>query len=359
MSPLFVPGPVDIHPDVLKVLSKPMIYHRGIEFEALYHSTEKKARSLYATSRHVFISSFSGTGTMELAMRNFVQKDVLICVNGGFSNRWYEIAEQNGKSPDLLKVDAGYPVLPEHILPFLRKKHYEALAIVHNETSTGVENPIPDIATLLHQESPDTLLFLDCVSSIGGAEILFDDWGIDYAFGSTNKCLAIPPGLAISVASERALEKAKTVKDRGWFMDVLRMEDHHFKNTVPSTPAVSLFYALECQLNRIAEEGLQNRYHRHQALAQRIASWGENHKMPPIAPEGFRSKTMTTLVNGHHLDFADLRTYLHQHDLEIANGYDELKDKTFRIANMGELQMEDVEKLLLALERYIGSTKKG
>jgi aspartate aminotransferase-like enzyme len=359
MSPLFVPGPVDIHPDVLMALSKPMIYHRGIEFENLYHRTEKKARSLYTTDRHVYISSFSGTGAMELAMRNFVRENVLICVNGGFSNRWFEIAVDNGKSPDLLKVEAGYPILPEQILPFLHKKHYEAIAIVHNETSTGVENPIPDIAAMLHQESPETLIFLDCVSSIGGAEILFDGWGIDYAFGSTNKCLAIPPGLAISVASERALEKAKKVENRGWFMDVLRMEDHHFKNTVPSTPAVSLFYALECQLDRIVKEGLQNRYARHQALAQRIASWGESHNMPPIAPKGYRSKTMTTLVNGHDLKFQDLRAYLHDHDLEIANGYDELKDKTFRIANMGELQMEDVEKLLNTLEKFIEITKKG
>lgn len=358
MSPLFVPGPVDIHPDVLQALSKPMIYHRGIEFEDLYHRTEKKARALYATDRHVYLSSFSGTGAMELAMRSFVQDDVLICVSGGFSDRWYEIAIANGKSPDLLKVEAGQPILPEDILPFLQRKQYEAIAIVHNETSTGVENPVAEIAGLIHHKAPDTLIFLDCVSSIGGAEILFDAWGIDYAFGSINKCLALPPGLAISVASERALEKATSVENRGWFMDVLRMEEHHFKNTVPSTPAVALFYALETQLNRIAKEGLQNRFARHQAMAERITAWGENHQMPPIAPQGYRSKTMTTVANGHNLDFTDLRRYLAQHKMEIANGYDELKDKTFRIANMGELQMEDVERLLEVLEGYINLKKK-
>lgn len=353
MSPLFVPGPVDIHPDVLKALSKPMIYHRGIEFEQLYHRLENKARPLYSTHRHVYISSFSGTGAMELAMRSFVKKDVLICDSGGFADRWVEIAQFNDKSPDLLKVENGQPILPDDILPLLAKKKYEAIAIVHNETSTGVENPIAEIATMIHQESPDTLIFLDCVSSIGGTEILFDDWGIDYAFGSINKCLAIPPGLALSVASERALKKAKSVENRGWFMDVLRMEKHHFKNTVPSTPAVSLFYALEVQLERIAQEGLHNRFKRHQAMAERIAEWGEQHKMPPIAPKKYRSKTMTTVKNGHNLDFADLRAYLRQHDLEIANGYNELKDKTFRIANMGELQMADVENLLTIMEQYI------
>jgi aspartate aminotransferase-like enzyme len=359
MCPLFVPGPVDIHPDVLNALSRPMIYHRGVEFEALYHQIEQKARSLFSTNRHTFISSFSGTGAMELAMRNFLHKDVLICVGGGFSNRWYEIAMDNGKSPDLLKVEEGRPILPEDILPYLQKKSYEGLAIVHNETSTGVENPIKEIAETVAQQAPNTLIFLDCVSSIGGTEILFDDWGIDYAFGSINKCLAVPPGLAISVASERAIEKAKTVENRGWFMDVVRMENQHFINTVPSTPAVSLFYALEVQLNRIVQEGLQNRFDRHRAMAERIAKWGESHQMPPIAPKGYRSSTMTTVMNGHHLDFNNLRTFLHTQNMEIANGYDDLKDKTFRIANMGELQMSDVEQLLSCLEEYIEYTKNG
>ena len=358
MSPLFVPGPVDIHPDVLDALSKPMMYHRGIEFEKLYHKLEKEARPLLGTDRHVYISSFSGTGAMELAMRSLVKKDVLICDSGGFADRWVEIAQLNGKSPDLLKVENGQPILPADILPFIKKKKYEAIAIVHNETSTGVENPIAEIAAMIHQQSPDTLIFLDCVSSIGGTEILFDDWGIDYAFGSINKCLAIPPGLALSVASERALEKAKSVENRGWFMDILRMEKHHFKNTVPSTPAVSLFYALEVQLERITKEGLYNRFMRHQTMAERIAEWGEQNKMPPIAPKEYRSKTMTTVKNGHNLDFADLRAYLHQYDLEIANGYNELKDKTFRIANMGELQIADVENLLTILEQYINQRKQ-
>ena len=353
MSPLFVPGPVDIHPNVLKALSKPMIYHRGVEFEELYHRTEKKARSLYGTNRHVYLSSFSGTGAMELSMRSFIHKDVLICVSGGFSNRWFEIAQDNGKTPDLLNVEEGKPILPEDIEPYLQKKQYEAIAIVHNETSTGVENPIAEIAKMVHSEAPETLIFLDCVSSIGGTEILFDQWELDYAFGSINKCLAMPPGLAISVASERALVKAKDVKNRGWFMDVLRMEEYHYKNTVPSTPAVSLFYTLETQLDRIAQEGLENRFKRHQSMAERIASWGEEHQMPPIASKPYRSKTMTTLLNGHNLDFSELRAYLHEHDMEIANGYDDLKDKTFRIANMGELQMEDVERLLSVLEEYI------
>ena len=359
MSPLFIPGPVDIHPDVLAALSQPMMYHRGAEFETLYHQVEEKARPLFATKRHTYITSFSGTGTMELAMRSFVEKDVLICVSGGFSDRWYDIARTNGKQAILLRVEPGKPILPEFIEEHLRKQFFEAIAIVHNETSSGVENPIADIAATIHAQSPDTLILLDCVSSIGGAPILFDEWRLDYAFGSINKCLAVPPGLAISVASERALAKAEQVTNRGWFLDVLRLEKHHTLNTVPSTPAVSLFYALSVQLDRIQQEGLHNRFHRHQQMAERIAAWGEQNNMPPIADIPYRSKTMTTLKNGHHLDFLDLRRYLMKHNLEIANGYDELKDVTFRIANMGELQMTDVDHLLRILETYIADKRKG
>jgi aspartate aminotransferase-like enzyme len=359
MSPLFIPGPVDIHPDVLAALSQPMMYHRGAEFETLYHQVEEKARPLFATQRHVYITSFSGTGTMELAMRSFVEKDVLICVSGGFSSRWYDIALANQKRATLLQVEPGKPILPEFIEEQLQKQFFEAVAIVHNETSSGVENPIAKIARLIHEKSPDTLILLDCVSSMGGVPILFDEWQLDYAFGSINKCLAVPPGLAISVASERALDKAKIVNNRGWFLDVLRLEKHHTLNTVPSTPAVSLFYALSIQLDRIQQEGLHNRFYRHQQMAERIAAWGEQNNMAPIAEIPYRSKTMTTVKNGHHLDFFDLRRYLMKHDLEIANGYDEMKDITFRIANMGELQMTDVDYLLHTLETYIAEKKRG
>lgn len=359
MSPLFIPGPVDIHPDVLAALSQPMMYHRGAEFETLYHQVEEKARPLFATQRHTYITSFSGTGTMELAMRSFVENNVLICVSGGFSSRWYDIALANGKQATLLQVEPGKPILPEHIDTYLPNQFFEAVAIVHNETSSGVENPIAEIAALIHEKSPDTLILLDCVSSIGGAPILFDEWQLDYAFGSINKCLAVPPGLAISVASERALKKAALVKDRGWFLDVLRLEKHHTLNTVPSTPAVSLFYALSVQLDRITQEGLHNRFHRHAQIAQRIAAWGEQNNMAPLAEKPYRSKTMTALKNGYRLDFLDLRRYLMEHDLEIANGYDELKDITFRIANMGELQMTDVDFLLQTLDSYIAQKKRG
>ncbi len=357
MSPLFVPGPVDIHPDVMSALSRPMIYHRGKEFEELYHRTEKKARPLFDTKRHVYLSSFSGTGFMEVAMRNFVNRNVLVCVSGGFSNRWYEIAKTNGKDADLLEITPGKPCLPDDILNAMKKKSYEAIAIVHTETSTGVENPLKEIALAVRENYPDTLILADCVSSIGGTPIHFDDWQLDFAFGSVNKCLAMPPGLAIAVASARALKKAETVKNRGWFLDILRLENHHHNDTTPTTPAISLYYALETQLNRIMKEGLENRFNRHTRLSEQIAEWGEAHNMPPMAEKHYRSNSMTALYNNHHLDFLKLRTYLKEQDFEIANGYQVLKDKTFRIANMGEIQKEDVDQLLMAIESFIHLTK--
>lgn len=353
MCPLFVPGPVDILPDVEAALSKPMLYHRGTEFEELYHQIEKSCRCLYDTRRHVYLASFSGTGMMEAAMRNFVQNDVLICVSGGFSDRWFEIAVCNQKKADLLSIPTGEALTPDLIKPWVQKNQYDAIAIVHNETSTGVENPIAEISAMVHEVSPDTLILLDCVSSIGGAYIGFDAWQIDFAFGSVNKCLAMPPGLSISVASERALKRAEQVENRGWFLDILRLEHHHHINTVPTTPAVSLYYALEAQMKHIHAEGLANRFTRHQAMAERVSAWGESRNMPPLARIPYRSKTMTTLMNNHQINFTHLRQYLQERNMEIANGYDDLKDRSFRIANMGEVRMPDIDQLLSTLDDYL------
>jgi predicted phosphoserine aminotransferase len=227
------------------------------------------------------------------------------------------------------------------------------VTIVHNETSTGAENPVKELAKVVHDTSPDTLILVDAVSSLGGTKIECDAWGLDFLLTSSQKCFALPPGIAFGSASERAMKKAETVKFRGWYFDLLLLEKHRQKDSTPMTPAMSLIWALDVQLDRMLAEGLENRFKRHAAMAKRTQDWAATKGMLPLAPEGYRSKTVSTINNTRNMDIAALNEFLKPKGLRIANGYGDLKGKTYRIAHMGEINMNDVDKLLAAMDEFL------
>jgi len=344
---------VDVADEVLQAQAQPILPHRSAEFETIFHRAEQKARKLFYTQYRVFITASSGTGLQEAAVRNFAKAKVLACVNGAFGARWAEVARTNGKEVTVLEAEWGQPILPEQVAEALKKDHFEIVTVVHNETSVGLENPIKDIAAAVREVSPDTLICVDAVSSLGGAKLEMDAWGLDMVLTSSQKCLALPPGLALGAVSDRAMERAKEVPHRGWYFDFLRLEKHRLKDSTPATPAISLIYALDLQLDRILAEGLENRFARHTAMAQRVQSWALERGFSLFAAEGYRSKTVTTIRNDRGLDVGELNQWLLQRDMRIANGYGPLKGKTFRIAHMGELQMADIEALLSALDEYL------
>ncbi len=197
MSPMFVPGPVDVAPDVLQQQTKPMLPHRSKDFEAIFQRCIDKSRQIFFTDSRVFIMSNSGSGAQEACVRNLAKEKVLSCANGAFSNRWFTVAVANGKQADKIEVPMGQAILPEMVEEALKKQSYELITVVHNETSTGVMNPVKEIADVVHRVSPDTLIAVDAVSSLAGARIEMDAWGIDALFTSSQKCLALPPGLAL------------------------------------------------------------------------------------------------------------------------------------------------------------------
>ena len=353
MSHMFVPGPVDVDPQVLAAQTKPMLPHRSKEFEEIFQRASDKARQLFYTQYRVYLSTSSGTGLQEAAIRNLAKESVLACINGAFSNRWYEVAVSNGKSVDKLEFPWEQPVSAERVADQLRSRHYEVVTVVHNETSTGLENPVQEIAAAVQEASPDTLISVDTVSSLGGARVAMDAWGLDMVFTSSQKSLALPPGLALGAVSDRALTYAGNVPNRGWYFDLVRLEKHRLKDSTPATPAISLIYALDLQLDRIFDEGLENRFARHAAMAERVQSWALSMGFGLFAPDGFRSKTVTTVENLRNLDISDLNKFLLKQGMRIANGYGSLKGKTFRIAHMGETHMEDIERLLSAMTDYV------
>lgn len=353
MCPMFVPGPVDVAPDVLAAQTKAMLPHRSKEFEEIFRGVDAKARQLFYTQYRVFVGTHSGSGMLEAAVRNFAEKDVLCCVNGAFAQRWYDMAVANGKQADKLEVPWGEAITPDMLADALRRKHYEAVCITHNETSTGVESPVRELAVVTHELSPDTLILVDAVSSLGGVKIEMDAWGIDFLLTSSQKCLALPPGLSLAGTSDRALEKAKTVPNRGWYFDLVLLEQHRLKDSTPMTPAMSLIFALDYQLDRILAEGLDARFARHAALSARVQGWAAERGMDTLAKPEFRSKTVSTIQNTRQLNISELNKFLLERGMRIANGYGKLKDSTFRIATMGETQMADVDALLAAMGDYM------
>jgi len=353
MSRMFVPGPVDVDDEVLQAQAQPMIPHRSKEFEEIFRRVSEKAQQLFFTRYRVLLSASSGTGFQEAAVRNLVNKKVLSCVNGAFADRWYDVAVSNGKKAQKLAFEWDEPVDPGRVAAAVKAGGFEALTIVHNETSTGMQNPVKEVASAVRAVAPDTLILVDAVSSLSGAKIEMDAWGLDMVLTSSQKAIALPPGLALAAVSDRALEKAKTVENRGWYFDLLLMEKHRLKDSSPATPAMSLIFALDRQLDRILAEGLEKRFARHSAMAKRVQEWADAHDLSMYAPEGYRSQTVTTVKNERNIDLSDLNTFLKQRGMRIANGYGPLKNITFRIAHMGEIQMGDVDTLLEAMEEYL------
>jgi len=353
MSRMFVPGPVDVDDEVLQAQAQPMLPHRSKEFEEIFRRASEKARELFLTQNRVFLSASSGTGLQEAAIRNFVEEKVLSCVNGAFADRWYDVAVSNGKDVEKLAFEWDQPVDPDRVAAAVKSGGFEALTIVHNETSTGMQNPVKKVAEAVRAVAPDTLILVDAVSSLSGAKIETDAWGLDMVLTSSQKAIALPPGLALAAVSDRALEKAKTVENRGWYFDLLRLEKHRNKDSSPATPAMSLIFALDRQLDRILAEGLENRFARHSAMAKRVHEWADAHDLSMYAPEGFRSQTVTTIKNDRSIDISDLNAFLKKRGMRIANGYGPLKNITFRIAHMGEIKVSNLDELFAAMEEYL------
>ncbi len=353
MSHMFVPGPVDVAPEVLAAQTRPMLPHRSKEFEELFRKNEERVKQVFYTQYRVFQGACSGSGMQEAGIRNFVQESVLSCVNGAFAQRWNDVAVSNGKQADKLEVEFGEAITPDMLRDALKKKHYEAVTIVHNETSTGVQNPVQELCKVVHEVSPDTLILVDAVSSLAGVKIEMDAWGIDFMLTSSQKCFALPPGLALAAASDRAMKKAESVSNRGWYFDLLLMEKHRLKDSTPMTPAMSLIFALDKQLDRILEEGLENRFARHAAMSKKVQDFCIANGMEPLAKEPYRSRTVVTVKNELKWDISALNKFLQTRGMRIANGYGKIKDLTYRVATMGETTMEDIDKLLLGFTDFM------
>lgn len=350
---LFIPGPTEVRKEILDAQAQWMIGHRSKDFGELNKRCVEKTKQILGTKNYVMWFTSSGTGTMEGALRNVVTGKILHTVNGAFSDRWFKISKACGKQATALSVEWGKAVRPEMIDAELAKGGYQCLALTQNETSTGVRAPIEDIAKMMKAKYPDVLILVDAVSGLMGDWFDIDALGLDIVVASSQKAVALPPGLAVAIVSQRALDKTRTVADRGYYFDydaMLKRYDKDFQT--PTTPAVSLFWALDKELDHVLAETMKGRYERHLAMAKFTREWVAKY-FAPFAEPGYESVTLTTAANNRGISVKDLNGELAKLGMQISNGYGDLKEKTFRIAHMGDLTMDDMKEVTSAIVKVL------
>jgi aspartate aminotransferase-like enzyme len=354
----FLPGPTEVRPKILEAMLRPMIGHRGADAVELMEALQAGLREVFGTARPVFVSSSSATGLMEAAVRNGASRSVLSLVNGAFSERFAEIAEACGREVDRLEVPWGSVHDPATVAEALRAGRYEAVTMVHSETSTGALNPIREIAEAV-RAAGESLVLVDSVTGVGGAELHADAWGLDFVLTGSQKALALPPGLALGVASERMMACSAMMEGKGVYFDLVALEENLGRMQTPNTPALSLMYALESQLEDVHTETMERRWARHRAMAQRTWSWvdrmaGERGiPLRVMAPERGRSPTVTAVEMPGGQGAPAVVKALRERGWTVGGGYGALKERSFRIGHMGDHTVAELDGLLEALEEVL------
>lgn len=342
----FLPGPTDVHPEVLAAMQRPMIGHRSRAMEEMLQRMAAPLGALFRTSRPVLVGTTSATGFMEMAVRNGVRNRALSIVNGSFSERFAKLVAACGKESVRLEVPLGSAVEPDMLRDALRRNRVDAVTVVHSETSTGVLQDVAAFADVV-REFDDVLLLVDAVTSLAGSPVEPDAWGLDFTLTGSQKALALPPGLALAVASERMMERANTLPARGLYFDLITFAAATEKFQPTNTPALSLFFALEAQLARIAREGgVEARWARHEAMRRRVESWAAEQGIDYLPRAGRRSWTVSCLTLPAGKSAKAVTTALKQAGWTIGSGYGALKDSTIRIGHMGDHTTAALDALL-------------
>lgn len=352
---LFIPGPVDVREDVLQKMATPQIGHRSKAASALQRGITEKMKKVFQTENAIILSTSSGSGLMEAAIRCCTRKRAAVFSVGAFGDRWFKMAKANGVPADKISSVPGQPTTVEMVDEALATGKYDVITVTHNETSAGIMNPVPEIGALLKSKYPEVLFLVDTVSSMGGTDIKVDAWGIDVCITSTQKCLGLPAGMSICSVSERSIEAARQVENRGLYFDLVELYDYIQKkdHQYPSTPSLSHMFAMDYQLDRILAEGIEKRFARHIEMAEYVRAWARKNFALFVEDEKYLSNTLTTIKNTREISVSDLNKQLAERGYEISNGYGDLKDKTFRISHMADYTLDEVKDLLRNIDEIL------
>jgi aspartate aminotransferase-like enzyme len=350
----FFPGPTEVRPAVLQAMTQPMIPHRGAAFEAMFGRLQTALWTIFGTARPVYVSSSSATGLMEAAIRCAPPGRVLALVNGAFSARFAAIATACARETTVLEVPWGETVELDRLAAELSAARYAAVTVVHSETSTGSLTDVRTVSRMAREHG--AVCLVDSVTGIGGAELRFDEWDLDFALTGSQKALALPPGLAFAAASESFIAGARSATGRGLYFDLVEFDAYAAKRQTPNTPALSLLYAADVQLPAIAAEGMPARWARHAAMARRTYEWvdavvarhGDAFRV--LATRGHRSPTVTSITLPPSLPASTLRKAVAGQGFTIGSGYGKNKETTIRIGHMGDHTVEGLERCLVSCD---------
>ena len=351
---LHIPGPVEVSEKTWKAMATPMIGHRSKNFQDLYSKIQPQLQELLGTERLVYLSTSSAWGIMEGAIRNLVSEKLLCCMCGAFSDKWLDVANRCGIKAEGLQVEWGSPILPEKIDEKLASGNFDAITLVHNETSTGLMNPLKDISKL-KEKYPDVMFIVDSVTSMTAVPLHFDKLGIDVLLAGTQKAWALPPGFAVFTVSAKALERAAKIETRGYYFDFLEFQKNAEKNMTPSTPSIPHINAMSSKLDEFFSEGLDNRFARHQKTNKMTREWASKHGFTLFPDAGYESISLTCVNNGakkegRTVDVPHLQNLMKEKGILIDGGYGKIKGLAFRLSNMGDETEETMGDLITKLD---------
>ncbi len=348
---LLIPGPTEVSQEMLLEQAHPLIGHRSKEFSEFYQGiTDKLTRFFELPADYKpTVTTASGALWFDIIGRSIVKNKALSCVNGAFAQRFGEAIRACGKQADYLEVEWGKVPKPEAIAEKLETGQYDTVTVCHNESSTGARSPIREIGKLIRRDYPDVLLAIDSVSSMAGDKTLPKEIGCDVIFASTQKCFALPPGLAVALVNDRAVERARQVPNRGAYTDLVEIFEFEKKHQTPSTPNIPLLYALNKRMDLLLAETYDKVYQRHKDMAAYTQAWARKH-FEMFPEKGCESITVSCVKNTLNKDFKELNSKLGERGFTIGNGYGKLADKTFRIGHMGEWTLPDIKQVLAAID---------
>jgi len=352
----FLPGPAEVHPDVLRALARPMSAHREGEMVAMVDQLRQPLRDLFRTNHEVMAVASSATGLMEAAIRNGVAERVLVVIGGYYGERFAQVAQACGKDVVRVMVHPGRTLEPDHLAQFLDGPNVDAVALVHSETSTGALAPLSDLAKVIRAQR-DVHLLVDAAGSLGGCPVESDLWGLDFVFAGSQKALALPPGIAFGVASPRLLDRAKRLSGRGRYFDLVQLANIAANHEPWTTPAIPQYFALAAQLDRIQKSGgIESRWRNHHEMLTLVEEWVlVRPDFQLLAPEGRRSWTVSCLRLPPGLKSETAVGEMRRRGWTISQGFGDLRDSTIRIGHMGDVTAAHLVPLLSDLDDFAGS----